>query len=123
LQATVQERPKQKLLGICWGHQAIATSSGGSVEMMARAEIAITQINLNTAGQKNFPFSNNGHLKIYEFHSRQITVPAEGFEPLAEGNQVFFWNEVKTILRFQGHQELNRDWREMLWCIHRRIWE
>jgi GMP synthase-like glutamine amidotransferase len=106
LQTTVREHPKQKLLGICWGHQALAISSGDSVEMMEGAEIGITQINLTTAGKKMFPFSNDGRLKIHEFHRREIRVPAEGFVSLAEGNQAFL-NEANTILTFQGHPELN----------------
>jgi GMP synthase-like glutamine amidotransferase len=106
LQTTVQEDPEQKLLGICWGHQALAISCGGSVEMMDGAEIGIKQINLTATGKKMFPFLNEGHLKIHEFHRREIKIPAKGFVSLAEGNQVFL-NKANTILTFQGHPELN----------------
>jgi GMP synthase-like glutamine amidotransferase len=74
--------------------------------MMEGAEIGITQVNLTAVGKKMFPFSKDRHLKIHEFHRREIKVPAKGFVSLAEGNQVFL-NEGNTILTFQGHPELN----------------
>ncbi|KAH7420030.1 class I glutamine amidotransferase-like protein [Cadophora sp. MPI-SDFR-AT-0126] len=109
LRTTVQDFPKQKIVGICWGHQTTCVSFGGSVgNMEGAAEIGVTQISLTDEGRKMFPFASAGVLDIHEFHAREIKTPAKGFIALAGGNQVFL-SEENTILTFQGHPELNAD--------------
>ena len=108
LRTTVKEHPKQKIAGICWGHQTISVTFGGSVGNMDGPEIGVTQITLTAGGKRLFPFAVDGHLRMHEFHRREIKVPANGFVPLAEGNQSFV-NETNTIMTFQGHPELNQD--------------
>lgn len=105
LRKTVSEYPKQKLVGICWGHQTISVTFGGVVENMPGPELGVTQIDLTSEGKKMFPFTKDAHLRIHEFHRRQIEVPAKGFRALAKGNQSFL-NETNTILTFQGHPEM-----------------
>lgn len=75
---------------------------------MEGPEIGVTQIKLTEEGRKMFPFATNGHLRIHEFHRRDIKVPAEDFVPLAEGSQSFI-NKANTIVTFQGHPELNEE--------------
>ncbi|KAK0108224.1 hypothetical protein ONS95_003044 [Cadophora gregata] len=109
LRTTVRNFPKQKVVGICWGHQTICVSFGGRVGTMeGAAEIGVTQITLTTDGKKFFPFASEGTLRIHEFHAREVKTPAEGFVALTEGNQVFL-SSGNTILTFQGHPELNAD--------------
>lgn len=108
LRETVASQPKQKILGICWGHQTIAVTFGGIVGDMELAEVGVTDITLTEAGKQYFPFANNGHLRMHEFHKRDIKTPAEGFLRLAEQNQAFV-NEANTVLSFQGHPELSAD--------------
>lgn len=106
LRATVQDYPKQKIVGICWGHQTICVAFGGSVGNMDGPEIGVTQVDLTVDGLKMFPFATDEHLHIHEFHRRDIKTPANGFMPLAKENQSFL-NEANSILTFQGHPELN----------------
>ena len=108
LKATVQEYPMKKIVGICWGHQTICVAFGGSVGSMDVAEIGVSQVDLTEAGLKMFPFAEDGHLNVYEFHRREIKTPAEGFVRLAKENQSFL-SETNNILTFQGHPELNVD--------------
>lgn len=106
LRTTVAEHPKQKIVGICWGHQTTSVSFGGNVGNMDGPEIGVHTITLTSKGKEMFPFEADGKLRIHEFHRREIKGTAEGFVPLAEGNQIFV-NEKNTILTFQGHPELN----------------
>lgn len=95
-------------MGICWGHQTTSVTFGGSVTGMSEPEVGVHKITLTPAGRKMFSFAENGALRIHEFHRREISVVAEGFVALAEGNQCFV-NEGNTILTFQGHPELNAE--------------
>jgi len=106
LRTTINDHPKQKIAGICWGHQTICVALGGIVGSIDAAEIGVTRIALTKAGSKMFPFAECGCIQIHEFHRREIKVPAKGFMPLAEGNQAFL-SELNTILTFQGHPEMN----------------
>jgi GMP synthase-like glutamine amidotransferase len=106
LQTTVKSYPKQKIVGICWGHQTTSISFGGNVGSMDGPEIGVVRIPLTEEGKKMFPFAKDGCLQMHEFHRREIKVPAENFVPLAEGHQSFV-NKANTIMTFQGHPELN----------------
>ncbi len=108
LRSTVEAFPKQKFVGICWGHQTTSITFGGSVRNMETAEIGATEITLTAEGRKMFPFAVDGHIHLHEFHAREIGAPGKGFIALAEGNQSFL-NEANTIITFQGHPELNTD--------------
>ena len=109
LRTTVKDFPKQKIVGICWGHQTTCISFGGSVASMeGAAEIGVTKISLTAEGKKMFPFASEGALQLHEFHAREVKTPAKGFVALAEGKQSFL-NDENTILTFQGHPELNTD--------------
>ena len=106
IRRTVKEFPKQKIVGICWGHQTICVAFGGTVRKMAAAEIGVTPIQLTDDGLKMFPIANGRQMRIHEFHAREIAFPAKGFQPLANGNQSFL-SETNTILKFQGDPEMN----------------
>lgn len=105
LRKTVNEHPKQKIVGICWGHQTISVTFGGVIRFMAEAELGVTQIVLTGEGRKMFPLTANAYLIIHEFHRREVEVPAKGFKALAKGSQSFL-NDANTIMTFQGHLEM-----------------
>jgi GMP synthase-like glutamine amidotransferase len=106
---TVADYPKQKIVGICWGHQTTSVTFGGIVSSMDGPEIGVHQITLTPEGKKMFPFAaEKGKLNIHEFHRRDIKSVSDGFVALAEGNQSFV-NKANTIITFQGHPELNAE--------------
>lgn len=107
LRATVQLHPKQKIVGICWGHQTVAVTFGGVVGDID-AEIGVTPIELTPKGRSMFHFASDTSIRLHEFHAREVKTAAKRFIALAGGNQVFV-NEANTILTFQGHPELNAE--------------
>lgn len=114
LRETVQNFPRQKIVGICWGHQTICVSFGGRVEGMLAAEVGVTPLTLTAEGRKMFPLAaGNGTVWLHEFHGREIRVPANGFVPLMEGSQAFRSGD-NNILTLQGHPELNEELATML---------
>ncbi len=113
LRKTVADSPKQKLLGICWGHQTIHVTFGGTVGGMDQAEMGVTDVVLTDAGRKMFLFAQDRPLKMHEFHKRDVKQPAPGFIRLGDQNQSFV-NQANTILTFQGHPELNPELAEQM---------
>jgi GMP synthase-like glutamine amidotransferase len=105
---TFEYSPKQKIVGIGWGHQAICVTFGGAVENMEAAETGVRLMNLTPKGKKMFPFAECGEVFIHEFHRCEITVPAKEFTELACRNKAFL-SHKNTILTFQGHPELDAD--------------
>ena len=50
---TIKERPKVKIVGICFGHQIIARAMGGTLERNPNGwEIATTEIELTEEGKR-----------------------------------------------------------------------
>ncbi|RDH26752.1 copper/iron-regulated glutamine amidotransferase [Aspergillus welwitschiae] len=101
---------KTKLLGICWGHQAIARALGGEVRPVPTGPIAAIQdIQLTDFGRDFFAFAaEEGYYRAPEFHVREVAKPAPGFVQLAENRECFL-NVAGTILTFQAHPEINSD--------------
>lgn len=42
IKSTIEEHPKQKMLGICWGHQIINVALGGTVKEMGSADVGLS---------------------------------------------------------------------------------
>ncbi|EOD49514.1 putative copper iron-regulated glutamine amidotransferase protein [Neofusicoccum parvum UCRNP2] len=82
-----------KLVGICWGHQAINIALGGKLIVMEEGpEASLCRL--------------KGRFNVHEFHRRELAESAPGFVPLAEHNQIFK-SPDNRILTFQGHPEMS----------------
>ncbi|KAL4962687.1 class I glutamine amidotransferase-like protein [Aspergillus stella-maris] len=100
--------PVTKLVGVCWGHQAVQFALGGKLGVLEDApRIGVEEINLTPEGQKflggQTPTST---LNLHKFHKRYVTEPAPNFTPLATNNEILLSN-TGQILTMQSHPELS----------------
>ncbi|KAI1615878.1 class I glutamine amidotransferase-like protein [Exophiala viscosa] len=101
---TVSHNPETKLLGICWGHQAISHALGGKIAYRKDGTlIDVVDVRLTNAG-RNF-FDGYELLRMHKFHKRIVLEPGLGLQPLAEDNEIFA-SPSGQILTFQGHPEM-----------------
>ncbi|KAL4789160.1 class I glutamine amidotransferase-like protein [Aspergillus venezuelensis] len=100
--------PRTKLVGICWGHQAVQYALGGKLGGLEDApRIGVQEINLTPEGEKflggETPLSS---LKLHKFHRRYVTEPGLPFTSLAVNNEILLSN-AGQILTMQSHPELS----------------
>ncbi|EKG12106.1 Glutamine amidotransferase type 1 [Macrophomina phaseolina MS6] len=100
--------PNVKLVGICWGHQAIHVALGGKLIVMEEGpELGVTALSLTRDGSEFFDFAKDkARVDMHEFHRRKLAEHAPGFVPLAENKEIFK-SPDNRILTFQGHPELS----------------
>ena len=100
------------VLGICFGHQLIAKSFGGRVELNPNGwELGAYPIELTERGLKSRILSGfNNHSIVYQSHGDCVTVLPENAVELAlnnKGNQAFIIH--KNMYGVQFHPEFSWD--------------
>lgn len=104
-------KKKAKLLGICWGHQAIALALGGRLGQVPQERggqlIGVETVPLTSQGAA---FFNSESLDIQKNHALVVTHPGPYLTPVASGsssqNEVLL-SHSPPILTFQGHPEMD----------------
>ncbi|EQB57800.1 hypothetical protein CGLO_02037 [Colletotrichum gloeosporioides Cg-14] len=105
-------KKKAKLLGICWGHQAIALALGGRLGQVLQERggqlIGIQTVPLTSQGAAFFETES---LNIQKNHALVVTHPGPYLTPVASGssssqNEVLL-SHSPPILTFQGHPEMD----------------
>jgi len=100
----VATSPSTKLLGICWGHQAISYALGGKIAYREGGPlIDIADIPLTPKGQEFFKGEKT--LRLYKFHRRIVRDAPPGFSYLAEDHEISL-SDSNQIMTFQGHPEM-----------------
>ncbi|KIW46022.1 uncharacterized protein PV06_01715 [Exophiala oligosperma] len=100
----VANHPDTKLLGICWGHQAISHALGGKIAYRQGGTLVdVVDIPLTETGRKFFTDLNS--LRLHKFHKRIVAEPPPGFKHLAENHEIFI-SESDQVMTFQGHPEM-----------------
>ncbi|KAF5026472.1 hypothetical protein F66182_1459 [Fusarium sp. NRRL 66182] len=98
------ERSKPKVLGICWGQQAIALALGGSLRKSERGHcIGVENIALDSDGAR---FFNTEALNIHKNHEIIVTNIGPHLSCLAPNNEILI-SKDNRVLTFQGHPEMD----------------
>ncbi|CAH0053968.1 unnamed protein product [Clonostachys solani] len=106
IRRTAKDSNGTKLLGFCWGHQAIQFALGGKLDVLNKSNIGVETITLNAEGQ-NF-FDGRSSLKMHKYHKRVVSEAALGFKLLGSNNEILL-SESGNIMTFQGHPELTSE--------------
>ncbi|KAM0320644.1 hypothetical protein ACHAPQ_009868 [Fusarium lateritium] len=97
---------KPKILGICWGQQAIALALGGSLEKSKRGHcVGVEDITLNSDGDL---FFKRESLNIHKNHEISVADIGPHLACLAPNNEILL-SKDKRVLTFQGHPEMDAD--------------
>ncbi|KAK7398258.1 Glutamine amidotransferase-like protein chry6 [Neonectria punicea] len=106
IKVATTHQAKPKLLGICWGQQAIVLALGGSLAKSKRGHcIGVETISLTPGGAT---FFNAGSLDIHKHHEIVVTDIGPHLSCLALNNEILL-AEDNQVLTFQGHPELDAD--------------
>ncbi|PIG85940.1 hypothetical protein AARAC_004482 [Aspergillus arachidicola] len=104
IKAATTNRAKPKLLGICWGHQAIALALGGSMgELKTGPCIGVETISLTACGAT---FFNYRSLDIHKHHKLAVIDIGPHLFCLGVNNEILL-SKDNQVLTFQGHPELD----------------
>ncbi len=96
-------------LGICLGHQLLATALGGAVTPMARPEVGLAPVELTLAGRSDPIFTGLGPtIETFQWHGAEVSRLPAGAEVLA-GNEacaVQAFRLGRRAFGFQYHCEI-----------------
>ncbi|KAF2721527.1 class I glutamine amidotransferase-like protein [Polychaeton citri CBS 116435] len=103
IKTATTNRAEPKLLGICWGQQAIALALGGSIGLSKSGLcIGVETISLTSDGAS---FFKTASLDIHKHHNLIVNDTGPYLSCLASNNEILLSND-KQVLSFQGHPEL-----------------
>ena len=113
---------KKKTVGICFGHQVIASALGGKVEKAAVGwGLGVKSTNLAEAAANAGLKMDGGNstINLLYSHQDQVTVPAPGSTLLASTDicPVAISAIGDHILSFQGHPEFSHDYAQALYRL------
>ncbi|KAK5055411.1 hypothetical protein LTR84_013161 [Exophiala bonariae] len=101
---TYNHHSHTKILGICWGHQAVLHAMGGTIDLRKGGIlIDVEELPLTASGREFFQGSQN--LRLHKFHKRVVSTLPEGFKLLADNEEIVI-SENGQVLSFQGHPEM-----------------
>ncbi len=109
------DQAKKPLLGVCFGHQAIAQALGGKVE---RSKLGYN-VGIETARyhtQKPWMQPPQSNLPLYVFHNDQVTSLPDGCEVLASTDkcEISSFSKGDHIFTTQSHPEFTS---EFMSCV------
>ncbi|KAG1099208.1 hypothetical protein G6F39_004843 [Rhizopus arrhizus] len=109
----VEYNQSVRLVGICFGHQIILRSSGGTTGRNEKGwEVGYTEIQLTSFG-KTFFDTDRTFLRVNQFHQDHVSKLPDGFQTLAftENNTPHHAtvSDDRQCITVQGHPELNKD--------------
>ncbi len=74
-------------LGVCLGHQLLASALGGKVAPMARPEVGIVRMDITDAGANDPIFAGFGtDIEAFQWHGAEVIALPEGGEILARND-------------------------------------
>ncbi|KAH7260740.1 uncharacterized protein BKA55DRAFT_661105 [Fusarium redolens] len=103
IRETAKTCPNTAIVGVCWGHQAVARAMGGKIEFNPYGDRRGIEL-LGGSQDK----SSKIDFALLEFHKRRVARPAQRFVPLA-GDSDALLHEEYNIITFQGHPEMTED--------------
>ncbi|KAJ3378440.1 hypothetical protein HDU84_007562 [Entophlyctis sp. JEL0112] len=112
-----------KIIGICFGHQIVATAFGGKVERNTNSEgytgkadpegweIGWTEMGLTDEGKRFFGAGVKEKPCFYSMHKDKVTVCPPGFKNLISTSMCTYQSLVKgnSVLTIQAHPEFSAD--------------
>ncbi|KAH6949260.1 class I glutamine amidotransferase-like protein [Fusarium avenaceum] len=106
IKAAISGQAKSKILGICWGQQAVALALGGSLEKSKRGHcVGVENITLNSDGAQ---FFNAKSLNIHKNHEIAVADIGPHLTCLAPNNEILL-SKDNRVLTFQGHPEMDSE--------------
>ncbi|RBR04645.1 uncharacterized protein FIESC28_11510 [Fusarium coffeatum] len=104
IKTATTNRSSPKILGICWGQQAIALALGGALDKSPRGQCAgVEKIPILPQGTALFKTNS---LNIHKNHEIVVTDIGPHLSPLAHNHEILM-SKTGQVLTFQGHPEMD----------------